>query len=552
MPLCSVVIHWCKGSKPWFVAFVAILLTLGTLRWRAVSDLLPYDQHVDETFITQRAWTILRTGDWNPHFFRYPSLPIYLTAGAMKIGGELQAPQQPVPDWKVPKHGGIYRPSWIYAAPRMIFAFSSIATLGFIGLIARKLYRSNLALLLAPLILASSAVFRTSSVRYLNVDVITVFFVCAALWVAFQWWKEDSFLLQSVVPGVLAGMAVASKYNSGLVLVPLVLRILFVNGQQRWAKLATLGGCAAAAFFSCVPYSVLDASTFWADVVWEINHYQKGHRHFDGDPGLPQLLFYLRKLAHDFGAPLLTLSGLGIVSGLLVARARTLALLSLPLLMLLHMSTNRVHFLRTVLPVFALLPVFAAGGLAMLGRLLLPAYWRRYAHPVWRPLPIHVPRFMTHKLWPRATAIGVGLLYLNVADSAFLRDATVPPETRNSIVRWLRDNANGAHIIVPPEAGLNQSVMQGTHRVKAKSGLSDLQARIEETGSSECYVVVPRYGRSKRSKALSKALVSWNSRVVFKVDGEKLRMPKNKAQSVRTKPNPALSIHFIEDCGAKS
>jgi hypothetical protein len=65
-------------------------------------------------------------------------------------------------------------------------------------------------------------------------------------------------------------------------------------------------------------------------------------------------------------------------------------------------------------------------------------------------------------------------------------------------------------------------------------------------------VVVPRYGRSKRSKALSKALVSWNSRVVFKVDGEKLRMPKNKAQSVRTKPNPALSIHFIEDCGAKS
>jgi hypothetical protein len=157
---------------------------------------------------------------------------------------------------------------------------------------------------------------------------------------------------------------------------------------------------------------------------------------------------------------------------------------------------------------------------------------------------------MTHKLWPRATALGVVLLYWVLADSAFLRDTAIPPEARNSVAGWLRENANGAHVIVPPEAGLNKLATKGMHWVKAKSGLSDLKSQVKQVHSSECYVVVPRYSAGKRTKALSKALASWNSRVVFKVEGETLRMPKNKAQSVRMKPNPALALHFIETCGA--
>ena len=40
-------------------------------------------RHMDESFITQRALSILKTNDWNPHEFNYSSFPVYLTTGAL-------------------------------------------------------------------------------------------------------------------------------------------------------------------------------------------------------------------------------------------------------------------------------------------------------------------------------------------------------------------------------------------------------------------------------------------------------------------------------------
>jgi hypothetical protein len=45
---------------------------------------LPYPWAFDEPFVMHTALRILKTGDYNPHFFNYPSLIIYLhTANAV-------------------------------------------------------------------------------------------------------------------------------------------------------------------------------------------------------------------------------------------------------------------------------------------------------------------------------------------------------------------------------------------------------------------------------------------------------------------------------------
>ena len=47
---------------------------------------LPYVAHTDEPTQYNPAIRILTTGDLNPHFFNYPSLPIYLYSAVMRAG----------------------------------------------------------------------------------------------------------------------------------------------------------------------------------------------------------------------------------------------------------------------------------------------------------------------------------------------------------------------------------------------------------------------------------------------------------------------------------
>lgn len=70
-------------------AWLALALVLSAAMWlrlQVIEKSLPYPQHIDETFLSNNAANMLRTGDFNPHFFMYPGLPIYLTAAAMSYG----------------------------------------------------------------------------------------------------------------------------------------------------------------------------------------------------------------------------------------------------------------------------------------------------------------------------------------------------------------------------------------------------------------------------------------------------------------------------------
>ena len=61
------------------VAALAVLLFAGLwARGQASREGLPYLHHWDEPFVANRALRILQTGDFNPRFFNYGSLRIYL------------------------------------------------------------------------------------------------------------------------------------------------------------------------------------------------------------------------------------------------------------------------------------------------------------------------------------------------------------------------------------------------------------------------------------------------------------------------------------------
>src|SRR6476660_5730487 len=68
------------------VAVLAVVLALAaTARVWNLGAGVPNAVGIDEPQIVDRALRILRTGDWNPHVFDYPTLVIYLHAGVYII-----------------------------------------------------------------------------------------------------------------------------------------------------------------------------------------------------------------------------------------------------------------------------------------------------------------------------------------------------------------------------------------------------------------------------------------------------------------------------------
>lgn len=485
-----------RTARPWTVCLCIVLLSFAWARGRSVLGAVPYSMHVDEVHLTQPAVRMLTTGDLNPHFFRYPSLPIYLTALSMKAGaiGSSSDPK----GWKIPPKGGPYQPTGPYAAARLVFAALSIVTAGLVGALGRLAFGSNPLLLIAPLFLAMSGVYQYSAAVYLNVDVVATAFVLAALVQSFASWGRHSAWAAAVLPGALGGMAIASKYTAGVVLLPCALAIVLGGGERRLRNLTVLLLASAVAFFVCVPYAAIDPKHFIADVKWEMNHYRGGHARFEGPTGLPQLIFYWKEIRNDFGAVAVSLAGLGLASGLVRDLRRTVTLFVGPAVLLLYMTTNRVHFVRTVLPVFVLLPVFEAEGVLAIGRV---ASW------LGSRLGARAPSWLPAALGGALATAAFALAGRSMNHQAPL-DRTLAPDPRNVAARWLESQSQSSPagspmpLLIAPELHMALDRVAG-FRVRVLSpGLSDAEQVSRELGGSRQFLLVPRFGTMPRRRVV--------------------------------------------------
>lgn len=469
------------------MAFALLLLCVAVTRGRAILGRLPYGQHVDEIHLTSHAHEMLLRRDLNPRFFRYPSLPIYLTLGSMRLG-EAFSPEVPPNRWKLSHKGDPFSPGRIIAVPRFVFSASSILTLALVGWIAGRLTGSALGLLVAPVLLATSRTFQTSAVAYLNVDVVATFFVMAALG-ALLWsrGRERAGPL-AFLPAVLTGMAVASKYSVVLVAVPCLSTIALSRTERKVQKALIFVATTVLVFVLCVPYSLLSPRAFVTDVLFEVKHYQTGHAQFEGPPGLPQIAYYATELWKDYGPVTTVFAALGATTGVFRMPKAVLTLLSFPVLMLLHMATNRVHFLRTVLPIFALVPVFAAVGLHSMS-----TFWRdRLCALTDRPWTLR---------WFRGAlgaSVGVGCaVAVAFGNFGIVFDRNLEADSRNRAAHWLASHATDGSVVVAPELRFSSETLRLIGAREVATTAADLSKLA--SGRHPIYLVVAAYPGPKRA-----------------------------------------------------
>jgi len=398
---------------------------------------LPNLYHRDEAKYVSIPLTILKTGDFNPHFFNYPSLFFYalsflyifyflFTASRGHVGSldGIVLPEQVLENVV----GRATMPSQ-FLAGRGFVAVTGVATVLLVYWLGRRAY-SRRAGLIAALLLAFSPTHVRNS-HFVAPDVSMVLLVMASFALCLEVWMQGR-RKDYVAAGLLAGLAISTKYNAYAIIAPLVLaHALRRRGEPLLDPdiLISVVACAAG-FVMATPYALLDLPAFLNGIGFEMRHYATR-----GDPGTEgqnAILWYARYLARTEGlAPLL--AAIEGARALLRRRVKTLLFLTFPAAYTLQVSFYKVKNDRTAMVIIPFLAVLAG---ALLDRMILLMTARVRE------------RYGSRLAWAAAASV-VLLVYAWPAWGAVRINARfADDDVRTQVTRWMEQELQGSARIV--------------------------------------------------------------------------------------------------------
>jgi 4-amino-4-deoxy-L-arabinose transferase-like glycosyltransferase len=193
--------------------------------------------------------------------------------------------------------------------------------------------------------------------HFITTDTFLVFFVLLSF-LGSSFVFTNGKMWHYVLAGAASGLAAAVKYPGGLVIISLLTAHFLRYGQRGFAEKKVYIGilCSAVAFVIAMPYSVLDFHSFFQDgILGDITHYTVGHAGAEFNT----LYFYWTRF-HFFEGPVYIFAVLGLILGLAKFRKQTLLLLSCGLPYFILISSLKVRFARTLMPVLVFVFLLAS------------------------------------------------------------------------------------------------------------------------------------------------------------------------------------------------
>jgi hypothetical protein len=344
-----------------------ILAVAAALRFSSIGAGIPYNIGVDEPEIMNRAVQMMKTGDFNPHFFDYPGFYIHAqlaTACVRFIAGASRG------QWRSLDQ---VDPSDFYLWGRALTALLGTLTVFIVYLIGLR-WGGRHAALAAGLMAVMPLHVRES--HYVLTDVPATFFVALTMLLSLRA-NERTRTLAFAAAGAAAGLAAATKYPGALALVMPLIAVWMTPGVQpsRIVALVAILGAALTAFLLAAPYTVLDLPAF-------LNGYARLAGHYTGPgPGEAPWITYFKHLRNAIGWPALLLLLTGVVMGVVRAvrgpgRVRWTLAIVFPLLFYYFISGQTLVFGRYLMPLVPFVSVLAAvgtvSGVSLLRRFDIP------------------------------------------------------------------------------------------------------------------------------------------------------------------------------------
>jgi dolichyl-phosphate-mannose-protein mannosyltransferase len=406
---------------PWWLALAVILAVAFGLRVWGVAQGLPYAYNADENAHFVPGAIGLFDHGYNPHYFVNPPAYTYLLHAVFAV-------------W----FGGRAGVSSAYAShPTEVFVVArvTVAAVGTIAVwllyLAGSKFADRRVGLLAAALMAVAFLPVFYSHLALN-DVPTLAPVALSLWGTAGVLRQGR-MRDYAIAGVGLGLACATKYTGGIVLLPLLaaggVQLFAPTSGRAYARAVAFGGLVLAgvlaigAFLVANPFSVLDLAAFRDG----LNHQASAAEDELGKLGLTQTsgqLYYLWTFTWGLGWVPLVAGGLGALGMLVWDRRLALVLVPAPILYVLFMGTQERFFGRWLLPVFPIVCIAAAWAIIRLAEIAT----RRA--PALRPVLYALGAVLL---------LGQGIVY-SLHDGLVLSR----PDTRNLARAWMQAN-------VPPK-----------------------------------------------------------------------------------------------------
>lgn len=345
----------------------AIIVSAAVLRFWSLGAGIPYAIGVDEPEIVERAATMMRTGDFNPRFYHYPTLYIYvqLVVGCARFLAGATAGE-----WTSLQQAGSEN---FYLWGRVVTAAIGTATVlvtYFIGL----RWGTRYALLAAGLMAVMPMHVRES--HFVLTDVPATFLVALSFLLALRAGERPTFRAFAL-SGAAAGLAAATKYTGAVaLLLPLITAWMTRDARpSRLGAALAASGAAALAFLIAAPYTILDLPGF-------LNGYAHLMESYSGwKPPQSPIITYLKHLLIAFWWP----GALAVVVGVIFAvvrsingpgRLRWTLVVAFPTVFLWFLSRQPLVFGRYLLPMVPFLCILASvavvSGVSLLRRFSIP------------------------------------------------------------------------------------------------------------------------------------------------------------------------------------
>ncbi len=355
---------------------------------------------------------MLDAGSLNPHYMHNPPLLTYALEAIFAVRHGGAEAHRLIGD--VPDRGGLF------LIGRVLVALLGTLAVGLTFVAARRFFDRRVGLVAALLMAVAFLPVFYSHVALNNVPATAAALVSL---IGTAGILRRGATRDYLLAGAFVGVAAATKYLDGIVVVPMLLATLVAprgGGNPTPVKaLAIAGGAAVAAFVLCNPFSLIKPGHFLGSLGTQGDVVEKHKFGSDPDGGI---VFYLEAFTWGLGwvPALAALAG----AALLIRSDRRKALVLIPVvpLFVLYMGLQTRYFGRWLLPAFPIVCMLAAYG-AVRASDLLAARLRR-------------PQLAAALAGVAALALGAqGLVHSVHADRVLSR-----PHTQNLAREWMLDN----------------------------------------------------------------------------------------------------------------
>jgi 4-amino-4-deoxy-L-arabinose transferase-like glycosyltransferase len=425
------------------ISIFLILLLAFIVRWIGLGFGLPDDFRPDERNIVEAAIKFGATGDFNPHVFVYPSLYYYVLFIVDLVYYVIlflfyQTGWQQF--WYTP----LSEPTAIVTLARLTTVFFGVGTVYLLYRLGKDAYNKQVGLLAAVFLSLTYLHVRDS--HFGTTDVPTTFFFTLALWFAIRLFQKPE-LKNYLWFGLSAGLAIGTKYNTGMILVALLtsyylfIRKINISAKESRKKysyyLAIAIFASGFAFIISTPFALFDFPTFKSDFMANVHNLRYGHRGID--LGLGWWYHLKFTLYHGLGLPYLFAAGIGLAYALWKRTEMDYIIVLQTICYYVWISSGKTVFVRYLIPLMPLVAILTA----------------RWASEVFDTFSVRKP----HMKYIGLGVISVIILSVSIYNLCYFDYLLLQKDTRTLAKEWIET-------IFPPRTKIAMDGWQGKPQLK--------------------------------------------------------------------------------------